>query len=164
MDQFDPNFPPYVQGAVTGITITEPLPAIGLSNKVVDPTKDFTVTVDWNVWGLITPVWIGALEEPWTVSVYAESMAAGPEALIGTATVAKATFTPDPDLTHVNGRLYTADVVVPANTLAEGDPNSQVSGIYKLVTSVFLNSDLGTPGFDMIGFAEGPFIQVENPV
>jgi hypothetical protein len=162
MDQFDPNFPPYVEGSITSVTITEPVPAFGLPNKVVDPSKDFTVTVEWTVFGLLTPVWIAALEDPWVVSVYAESMAGGPEALIGTANVAKATFTPDPST--VNGRIYTADVVVPANTLQEGDPNSQVSGIYKLVTSVFLNSDLGAPGFDMIGFAEGPFIQVENPL
>jgi hypothetical protein len=164
MDQFDPNFPPYIEGAISGVKITEPTPAIGIPNRVVDPTKDFTVTVDWNVFGLLTPLWIAALDEPWVVSVYAESMAGGPEALIGTAQVSKATFTPDPDPTHQNGRLYTTDVVVPATTLTEGDPGSQVSGIYKLVTSVFLDSTLGAPGFDMIGFSEGPFVQVENPI
>ncbi len=161
MDQFDPNFPPYVEGSITSVAITEPAPPIGLPNKVVDPSKPFTVTVTWSVFGLLTPLWIAALDEPWVVSVYAESMAGGPETLIGTTDVAKATFTPD--LNNVNGRLYTADVVVSANTLQEGDPGSQVSGIYKLVTSVFLDSNLGAPGFDMIGFSEGPFIQVENP-
>jgi hypothetical protein len=29
---------------------------------------------------------------------------------------------------------------------------------------VFLNSNLGDPGFDMTGFNEGPIIQVESPV
>lgn len=54
-------------------------------------------------------------------------------------------------------------LTVRAGTLPEGDPGSQVSGIYKLVASVFLNSNLGSPGFDMVGFNEGPIIQIENP-
>ena len=57
---------------------------------------------------------------------------------------------------------YQVKLQVPANALAEGDPGSNVSGIYKLVVAVFLNSNLGQPGFDMIGFNEGPYIQVED--
>ena len=53
---------------------------------------------------------------------------------------------------------------VPAFTLQEGDPGSTTSGIYKLVVSVFLDSNLGTPGYDIIGFHEGPIIQAENPL
>jgi hypothetical protein len=165
MDQFDPNFPGYIEGAITAVKVVEPGSITeGLPNRVVDPSKDFTVRVVWNVFGVFTPLWIAALDNPWVVSVYGESMAAGPERLIGKLNVDKANFAPDPTPGHVNGRVYTADVIVPANTLPEGDPDSQISGIYKLVTSVFLDSTLGTPGFDMIGFSEGPFVQVENPI
>ena len=34
----------------------------------------------------------------------------------------------------------------------------------KLAVSVFLNSRLGPPGYDLVGFYEGPVIQVENPI
>ena len=47
-------------------------------------------------------------------------------------------------------------VNVPSNTLDEHAPGTDTSGVYKLVAAVFLNSDLGPPGFDMIGFNEGP--------
>ena len=59
---------------------------------------------------------------------------------------------------------YAVELTVPPNALDEGNPGSQTSGIYKLVVSVFLDSTLGSPGFDMTGFNEGPIIQVENPV
>ena len=61
----------------------------------------------------------------------------------------------------VNCREYTVTVTVPANTLQED--SGDVSGIYKLVVSVFLNSNLGSPGFDVTGFREGPILKMENP-
>jgi hypothetical protein len=36
------------------------------------------------------------------------------------------------------------------------------SGIYKLVVSVFLNSSIPGGKFDLMGFQEGPFIQIED--
>ena len=66
---------------------------------------------------------------------------------------------PDPNVLS-----YSVTINVPPNKLAEGNPGSEISGIYKLVAAVFLNSDLGDPGFDMTGFNEGPIIQIENPV
>jgi hypothetical protein len=162
MDQFDPNIPGLIEGDITGVTITDPQPfPFGQGNHVVNENLPFTVTVTWEIFGAVVPVWIAALNDPWTVSVYGESMAAGPEILLGTAQVLKAAGTPNGKL---NGLAYTADIVVPAGTLQEGDPGTNVSGIYKIMTSVFLDSTLvGQPGFDVIGFAEGPFIQVEDP-
>jgi len=32
------------------------------------------------------------------------------------------------------------------------------------VATVFLNSNLGFPGFDVSGYIEGPVIRVENPL
>ena len=160
MQQFDPNFAPFIEGAVTSVAVQE-TPPYGFPNRVVDPTEDFTIHVEWEVFGHFTPLWINALNDPWTVTVYAESIGAGPEAPIGTATVAKADFTPT---AQPNGRKYVADVTVTAGTLLEGNPGSQESGNYKLTTTVFLDSTLGEPGFDMIGFYEGPYLQVESPV
>jgi hypothetical protein len=75
------------------------------------------------------------------------------------------TFVADPDPAHVNGRVYSAQVVVPARALQEGNPPpSDVSGTYRLSVTVFLTSNLGTPGFDLIGFSDGPLIHAENPV
>ncbi len=54
---------------------------------------------------------------------------------------------------------------MPPNSLDEENPgNPLVSGVYKLVVTVFLNSVFGSPGYDIMGFAEGPVIKVENPV
>ncbi len=53
---------------------------------------------------------------------------------------------------------------MPPSTLAEENPGDPtVSGVYKIVVTVFLNSVLGSLGLDMIGFAEGPVIKVEDP-
>jgi hypothetical protein len=43
-----------------------------------------------------------------------------------------------------------------------GDPTQ--SGTYKIVVTTFLDSDLGPVGYDMMGYAEGPIIKVENPL
>ena len=75
-----------------------------------------------------------------------------------TSTADKNTFTA---CAGVNCREYTVTVTVPANTLQED--SGDVSGIYKLVVSVFLNSNLGSPGFDVTGFREGPIIKMEDP-
>ncbi|HVE97267.1 MAG TPA: hypothetical protein VNA67_09825 [Pseudonocardiaceae bacterium] len=55
-------------------------------------------------------------------------------------------------------------MTVAAGTLEEHEPGTDRSGIYKLAVAVFLNSSLGTPGFDLTGFREGPMIQAENPI
>jgi hypothetical protein len=63
-----------------------------------------------------------------------------------------------------NCTKYTAKVTVPPGTLLEHVPGSDQGGIYKLAVAVFLNSNLvGVPGYDLIGFSEGPIIQAENP-
>lgn len=161
MLQFDPNLPGLITGAITKITVIDPATNIGapfeLGNHVIDPTKAFDVKVDWDLDGLIVPLWITALGGNWDVSVYAESLGVGTEAKLGTALV--------PALPIPLDNTYTATVNVPAGSLLEHAPGTDRGGIYKLVVAVFLNSNLGgPPGFDIIGFSEGPIIQAENPL
>jgi hypothetical protein len=98
--------------------------------------------------------------------VYAESLGGGNEVRLGTQLVATGnTLACTVNQAKDNCTRYEATVTVPANTLQPHDPGTDQGGIYKLVAAVFLNSNLaGTPGYDLIGFSEGPIIQVENPV
>ncbi len=157
MQQFDPNIPGLIEGQVTTFVVTDPagtFPPFEVGNHVLDPGEAFDVTVKWEVTGLLRPLWLAALGGNWNVQVFAESIGGGPEILIG----ADNTVAADPTKSQ-----YDVTFTVPAGTLAEGNPGDNVSGIYKLVVSVFLNSNLGGPGFDMTGFNEGPIIQVEDP-
>ena len=159
MDQFDPNIPGLIEGDITSVAVIDPpsLP-FQVGNLVLDPSKEFTLEIKWKVFGAITPVWLAALDQDWEVNAYAESLGAGPEVRLGTANRDKNTFTA---CAGVNCREYTVTVTVPVDRLQED--SGDVSGIYKLVVSVFLNSSLGGPGFDVTGFREGPIIKMENP-
>ena len=159
MDQFDPNIPGLIEGDITSVAVIDPpsLP-FQVANLVLDPSKEFTVEIKWKVFGAITPVWLAALDQNWQVDVYAESLGGGPEIRIGDASLDKNTFAA---CAGVNCREYTTTVTVPADTLPQD--SGDVSGIYKLVVAVFLNSNLGAPGFDVTGFREGPIIRMENP-
>ena len=158
MQQFDPNIPGLIEGAVTTVVVLDPantFPPFEVGNTVLDRKQPFKVAVQWKVTGLLRPLWLSALGGNWNVQVYAESIGGGPEVLLASDNTVAA----DP-----NRSDYDVTLEVPANSLPEGNPGSNISGIYKLVVSVFLNSTLGNPGFDMIGFNEGPIIQIEDPV
>jgi len=169
VQQFDPNLlnianQPLMQGDVTSVAVTEPGGIVaGLSNNVVDPNQPFEVTVEWKIFGGLVPLWIAALDpnglNPWTVSIYAESIGGGQEQLVGEAQVATSAFTNGAGLLE---RDYTATVTVAAATLQEGNPGSNTSGVYKLAAVVFLDSQLGVLGYDLAGFSEGPIIEVES--
>ena len=169
MQQFDPNLlnavgQPLMQGDVTSVAVTEPGGIVaGLSNNVVDPNQPFEVTVEWKIFGGLVPLWIAALDpnglNPWTVSIYAESIGGGQEQLVGEAQVATSAFTNGAGLLE---RDYTATVTVASGTLQEGNPGSNTSGVYKLAAVVFLDSQLGVLGYDLAGFSEGPIIEVES--
>lgn len=170
MQQFDPNIPGFMQGDVTTVTLTAPagFPAPALPNRVVDPSKGFTLNIAWEAYGALVPLWLAALSDTWRIEVYAESLGGGPEIRIGSAQKPKTnTVACTANAGATNCTKWEVDVNVPAGTLPEGNPGGAAnspSGIYKLAVSVFLNSTLGTPGFDLVGFHEGPIIQVENPV
>ena len=158
MQQFDPNIPGLIEGNITNVAVLDPagtFPPFEVGNHVLNRDDSFKVNVKWSITGLLRPLWLAALGGNWNVQVFAESIGGGPEILLARDDSVAA----DPTIGD-----YAAELTVPANALEEGDPGSNVSGIYKLVVSVFLNSNLGAPGFDMTGFNEGPIIQVENPV
>jgi len=158
MQQFDPNIPGLIGGDVTTVVVIDPagtFPPFEVGNHVLNANDAFQVNVAWTVNGLLRPLWLAALGGNWNVQVFAESLGGGPEILIASDNTVAA----DPAVAN-----YSVTLNVPPSVLEEGNPGSNTSGIYKLVVSVFLNSNLGAPGFDMTGFNEGPIIQVENPV
>ena len=167
MQRFDPQIVGFMEGEVTNVALTEPgsFPPPGVGNLVVDPTKQFRLHVEWEVFGFLVPLWLAALGGSWDVTVYAESIGGGPERRIGNTTVSVGSSLPA--TTHAgepNARKFIADITVPAGVLGENIPASNQSGVYKLVTTTFLDSTLlGVPGFDVVGFEEGPIIMVENP-
>jgi hypothetical protein len=162
MHQFDPSIPGFIEGDITNVAVNE-TPPFGLANHVVNRAEPFDVVVEWSVSGVLTQLWLAALAfggvTQWLVRVYAESQGEGPEILLGSALV-------DSEPAVPGDKNYTATITVPANILSEDQfPAGDVSGIYKLTVSAFLNSTfVGAPGYDMMGFSDAPFIQVENPV
>lgn len=178
MEQFDPNIPGLMEGAVTRVVVTEPQPfKYGLPNHVIDPTKSFDLTIEWEIFGQLVPLWLSALAGEWEVSVFAESLGPGPEILVGKDTVPTSETVPvDPkepvDPNRPNLTKYSVTMEVPPGTLPPNDgekdtaetKKKEPAGIYKLATAVFLDSKIeNTPGFDLVGYSEGPVIQVEEP-
>ncbi|WP_035856618.1 hypothetical protein [Cryptosporangium arvum] len=170
--QFDPNVgprnpgdPSSIEGAITALAVIDPQPFNGgTGNHVVDPAKPFTLRVAWEVFGQLAPLFLDRGAPTWLVRVYAESIGPGDEIELGrdTTVARRGTAAANPDPVRPNRELFTVDLVVPANLLKEDSAGN--SGIYKLIATVFLNSrSVGSPGYDLTGFFEGPIIQVESP-
>jgi hypothetical protein len=164
-DQFDPDVPTgflTITGEFTSAVLVSEVPAIGVSNLVLNPQNTFDIKVDWKIDGNIAELWLSALavaSPNWVVTAYAESIGPGPEQIL----IAKEV--PVLPLPSANPPFaYSTTLTVPANTLPEENPGDPlVSGVYKLVVTVFLDSVFGSPGYDIMGFAEGPVIKMENP-
>lgn len=166
-DRFDPNIPPAgptdpsIQGAFTGITLTE-RQAFGRANHVVNGARPFDIKINWHVFGNLVPLWLTALSvntKDWVVTAYAESQGPGDEITLGRVRVPVGGPAFDQDVP------YSAKLTIPAHKLHEENPDDDTqSGVYKIVVTVFLDSDLGPVGYDMIGYAEGPIIKVEDPL
>jgi len=126
MQQFDPNIPGLIEGEVTTVVVIDPaahFPPFEAGNHVLDPDEAFHIKVEWKITGLLRPLWLSALGGNWNVQAYAESIGAGPEILLASDNTVAA----DPNVSD-----YATTLTVSPNTLPEGDPGSQVSGIYKL--------------------------------
>jgi hypothetical protein len=165
-NNFDPNIPPTgpndpaIEGEFTAIRIAEQ-PALGKNNLVINGGEPFDIDVDWHIMGNLTPLWLTALSvdtKDWVVTAYANPRGPGNGVTLGSVNVpVGGPFTDDV--------AYSSKITVPANTLAEEDPgNPQNSGVYQLTVTVFLDSDLGPVGFDMMGVADFPLVKVENPL
>lgn len=154
--QFDPNFPGLIEGAITNVTVIDP---VHLGNQVIDPTLPFDVRIEWNIFGTQVPMYlIGA--PPWDVSVYAESIGPpGASIVLGNISVPTS---PSDTCPGVNCTKYQATVTVPSGLLEHSPGPAGPSGVYKIAVVVFRNGL--APGNDLIGFSEGPIILVESPV
>jgi hypothetical protein len=166
-NRFDPNIPPAgptdpaIEGAFIGIVAITEHPTLGRSNLVVNRAEPFDIEVNWRVFGNLVPLWLTALSartKNWVVTAYAESQGPGDEVPLGSVDV------PVGGPLFSQNETYQAKLRVPAYTLPEENPgNRSQSGTYKIVVTTFLNSDLGPVGYDMMGYAEGPIIKVEDP-
>ena len=159
-NRFDPELPGLIKGEVTRVAVIDP----GYfgnppGNLVLNPDQDFTIEMDWNLDDPLAPLWLAALAGNWVVTAYAESVGPGPDLLVATVNV--------PTASAVSAgvkRSFTATLTVPAGTLPEENPGDPTrSGVYDIVLTTFLNSNLGTAGYDIMGFADGPRVKVENP-
>jgi hypothetical protein len=166
-DRFDPNIPPAgptdpaIEGEFTGIVAITERPTLGKSNLVVNAEESFDVEVAWHVFGNLVPLWLTALSvntPDWVVTAYAESQGPGDEKTLGEVRV------PVGGPLFSQDEAYKAKLTVPPGTLAEENPGDPTqSGTYKIVVTTFLDSALGPVGYDMMGYAEGPIIKVEDP-
>jgi len=167
-DRFDPNIPSTgptsasIEGDFIGIVGITERPAIGSSNLVINANQSFDVEVSWHVFGTLVPLWLTALSvqtSDWVVTAYAESQGPGDEKTLGSVNV------PIGVPTFSLNETYTAKLTVPPGTLSEENPGDDTqSGTYKIVVTVFLDSNLGPVGYDMMGYAEGPIVKVEDPI
>jgi len=166
-DRFDPNIPPTgptdpaIQGEFTGIVGITEQPTLGKSNLVINGAKPFDIEVKWHVFGNLVPLWLTALSvrtKNWVVTAYAESQGPGDEVSLGSVNV------PVGGPFFGQDEAFSARLTVPANALREENPGDPTeSGVYKIVVTAFLDSDLGAVGYDMMGYAEGPIVKVEDP-
>ena len=167
MADFDPDWTSTTNvllfhGETTDIKVLDP---DGHPNHVLDPSKDFKVELEWNLTGQLVPLhldWPGAEFE---IKVFAESMGPGPELeLTDPIKVPTGTYTGG-----YFDRTYKAVVEIDGGQLPEHKPGGTAeapgqepaSGVYKLVTTVWLNGAIPGP-YDVIGFEEGPIIQMES--
>ena len=167
-DRFDPNIPPAgptdpaIEGEFTGIVAITERPTLGKSNLVVNRAEPFDIAVSWHVFGNLVPLWLTALSvnsPNWVVTAYAESQGPGDEVSLGSVDV------PVGGPVFSLDEAYSAKLTVPPFTLPEENPGDPTqSGTYKIVVTTFLDSNLGAVGYDMMGYAEGPIIKVENPL
>ncbi len=162
LSTFDPDKGPLFKGQFNKVEVLDPAIPGHSPNLVLNPKKEFVIHLEWQIFGSDVPLYIAALDNNWTVEVFAESMGPGPEIQIGSDRVAKDSGTGDGVSAPM---VFKAKVTVARGKLPEGNPgNGGPSGIYKLTTCAFLNSNLGSVGYDIAGFAEGPVIKVEDPV
>ena len=162
MSTFDPHLETPVsvlfKGEFNHVRCVDPaatFPGISQANLVMNGARPFNIELEWELSGSLAPLWLAALGGSWSVEAYAESVGPGPEQRIAAATVPA----------NPGTMTYSTTLTVPANTLPEGNPGAAgPSGKYKIVCSCFLNSTLGTPGYDISGYVEGPVIMIENPI
>lgn len=159
---FDPDKGPLFKGEFESMDVIDPALPGHVRNLVLDPRRPYRIRLSWKIFGTDVPLYLAALSDRWQVAAYAESMGPGPERRIAVETVPVASGVDSTDPSEPFGKIWTHALTVPAGALPED--NGAATGVYKIVATVFLDSTIGEPGFDIAGFAEGPLVRVENPV
>lgn len=159
-ENFDPNIPSFIDGKFDTIEIAEK-PALGKANLVINGGQPFDIKVSWRIEGSLTPLWLTALSvatKDWVVTAYANPRGPGSGLVLGTVRI------PIGGPPFTDPMLYAATIPVAAGTLPEEDPGGTNSGVYQFTVTVFLDSNLGPVGYDMMGVADFPIVKVENPL
>jgi hypothetical protein len=111
-------------------------------NRVLELGQPWEVTGEWRVWGLDAT----AIGGTWELKVFLESMGAGFEGQVGSATV---TVLPAADQTY-------------KQLISITGANPPDPALYKLVILIQHVNTLGKKT-RMAGFAEGPYLEFYNP-
>ncbi|MGH9838856.1 MAG: hypothetical protein ACREEM_08740 [Blastocatellia bacterium] len=158
LSTFDPDRGADFKGEFLVFEVRDPALPTHQPNLVIDPSQPFDIQLEWRLAGNDVALYIAALGGNWDIEVFAESIGPGPDLRIAADNTV-------PAAPAANLRDYKKTLTVAANTLPEGNPGAgNPSGVFRLVATVFLNAGLGAPGKDIVGFAEGPIIMVEDPV
>lgn len=115
----------------------------GAPSAVLEAAQPFTVHATWT----ISPLAALLLGGDWDVAAYVESIGPGPEQQVGPTVTVPLTGT----------TTYSADIVVPANTLPD-NPAPPISGAYKLVT-LLTHRNFGVVS-DVAAIVEGPLLRI----
>jgi hypothetical protein len=115
----------------------------GAPSTVLDAGQPFTIQCSWQISALAALLMGGQFQ----VAAYAESIGQGPEQQLG------------PTVTRPlnGGTNFSADIVVPANTLPNNLPPGQ-SGAYKLIT-LLTHRNFGAIS-DVSAVAEEPVVRI----
>ena len=146
--------PMYFFGQFTKIRVIDPAaPPIMVANNVIDPTKPWSIEVEWKLEGFFVPLYLAALGGNWVVEAYADAMGPGQEKRIAVVNV--------PVGPAADPKTYSATLPVLAGEVQEHTPGGP-SGIYRLTVSAFLNSTLGLSRLRHPGFADGVTFRAEE--
>jgi hypothetical protein len=115
----------------------------GAPSNVVEAGQQFVIHAEWTISRLAALL----LGGDWQLATYVESIGPGPEAQVGSTVVVPLN----------GGTRYSADVIVPANSLPD-DPAPPISGVYKLAT-VLTHRNFGV-STDVVGIVEGPMLRI----
>lgn len=150
MSSIDPNVPGIFFGEVVRADVIDPSNTIpgSVGNFVLDPTRPFTVEVEWYIDGPFAPAMKVAMQPNWQLRIVAESQGPGFEPVVANVPVPVAS-----GVVSGNRTTWTHSHVVPPGTFPQGI-------VLKLLAVV--RDTLPGP-VDVAGYSEGPIILTETP-
>jgi hypothetical protein len=148
MTSIDPNFPGIFFGEVTAVTVTDPPTYTGQAgNRVLEPDRPFTISVEWFIDGPFAPIVKAAMAPNWTLRIFVESQGPGPEVVLVNIPV------------PVNSGVDAGTRTTWTYTQVLTPPHLQDGTLNKLI--VVVRDTLPGP-LDLAGFGEGPIVLMES--